>query len=184
MVDFLFYLFSAIILASAGMVVAGRKPVTAAMFLLVTMAGAAAMFFLLEAFFLGVLQVLVYAGAVVVLFLFIIMLLDPQTGGRRNPGRWNVVTSFVALALLFGGVFYFLTSQPEALASGTLESTEAVGNISKDYGYYLFSVYLLPLLVVGFLLLVAMVGVILISKRDKASEELASSAERYEGGQA
>lgn len=170
MVDFLFYLFSAVILGSAVMVVAGRQPVTAAMFLLVTMAGAAAMFFLLEAFFLGVLQVLVYAGAVVVLFLFIIMLLDPTSAGRRNPGRLSIVASFVALIVLFGGVFYFFAAQPGAVASGTLETTEAVGNLSKEYGYYLFSVYLLPLLVVGFLLLVAMVGVILISKRYKMVE--------------
>lgn len=170
MVDFLFYFFSAMILASAVMVVAGRKPVTAAMFLLVTMASAAAMFFLLQAFFLGVLQVLVYAGAVVVLFLFIIMLLDPETG-RREPGRFNLITSFTALILLFAGVFYLFTA-PDVLVSGTLdpESTPVIGNVAKEYGYYLFSIYLLPFMVAGFLLLVAMVGVILISKRSESRE--------------
>jgi|SRR5690625_3593157 len=168
MVDFLFYLFSAIILVSAGMVVAGRKPVTAAMGLLVVMAGTAAMFVLLEAFFLGLLQVLVYAGAVVVLFLFIIMLIDPETGGRRKPGRLSVGLSVIALICLFGGVFYLFGGQPEGLAGGTLDTTPAVGNISKEYGYYLFSIYLLPLMVVGFLLLIAMIGVVLISKRQKS----------------
>lgn len=167
MVDFLFYFFSAVLLASAVMVVAGREPVTAAMFLLVSMASAAAMFFLLEAFFLGILQVLVYAGAVVVLFLFIIMLLDPESG-RRKIGRGTLVTSFVALLVLFAGVFYFFTAD-RIIAPGTLATTEAVGAASKDYGYYLFSVYLLPFLTAGFLLLTAMLGVILIGKRDPSS---------------
>lgn len=167
MVDFLFYLFSAIILVAAGMVVAGRKPVTAAMGLLVVMGGTAAMFVLLEAFFLGLLQVLVYAGAVVVLFLFIIMLIDPETGVRRKPGRLSIGMSLIALVCLLAGVFYLFGGQPEGLAGGTLKTTAAVGNSSKEYGYYLFSIYLLPLMLVGFLLLTAMIGVVLISKREK-----------------
>lgn len=168
MVDFLFYLFSALVLGAAMLVVLGRNPVTAAMFLLVTMGGAAALFLLLEAFFLAVLQVLVYAGAVVVLFLFIIMLMDPKTG-RRWPGRASVAGSGIALLLLVGGTLALVTGE-HALPSGTLSSTEPVGNLSKEYGYYLFSIYLLPFLVAGFLLLVAMLGVILISKRYDSPE--------------
>lgn len=169
MVDFLFYFFSAVLLASAVMVVAGRKPVTAAMFLLVSMASAAAMFFLLEAFFLGVLQVLVYAGAVVVLFLFIVMLLDPRASGRQNTGRGTLVASFSALLLLFAGVLFLFTAEG-TFATAKLGETAPVGNLSKEYGYYLFSIYLLPFMVAGFLLLIAMVGVILISKRNESLE--------------
>jgi NADH-quinone oxidoreductase subunit J len=169
MVDFLFYVFSAMLLVAAVMVVAGRKPVTAAMFLLVAMASAAAMFFLLEAFFLGVLQILVYAGAVVVLFLFIIMLLDPESSGRKNVGTGTLVACLIAVVVLFGGVLYLFTAE-DVFASGTLATTEAVGNQSKEYGYYLFSFYLLPFMVAGFLLLIAMVGVILISKRNESLE--------------
>jgi len=185
--DFLFYLFSGVILASGAMVVACRKPVTAAMFLLVAMAGTAAMFFLLEAFFLGILQILVYAGAVVVLFLFIIMLIDPRSE-RWKASRLSLGTSFLALLLLFGGVVGLLTADPSVFASGTLESTEAVGNFSKEYGYYLFSIYLLPLMLVGFMLLVAMVGVILISKRNKGADKPpaapAIGGDRLQGGRA
>ena len=98
MVDFLFYLFSGVILASGAMVVACRKPVTAAMFLLVAMAGTAAAFFLLEAFFLGILQILVYAGAVVVLFLFIIIRvicrLISAFGRIRNLRRFFIFRLF------------------------------------------------------------------------------------------
>jgi NADH-quinone oxidoreductase subunit J len=168
MVDILFYLFSALVLGSAILVVLGRNPVNAAMFLLLVMGGAAALFLLLEAFFLAVLQILVYAGAVVVLFLFIIMLIDPQTGGRKWPSRWSLVGSGVALLLLIAGVSVLATS--DSLAGGTLATTEAVGNFSKEYGYYLFSIYLLPFMVAGFLLLVAMLGVILISKRYQSPE--------------
>lgn len=168
MVDFLFYLFSALVLGSAILVVLGRNPVTAAMFLLVTIGGAAALFLLLEAFFLAVLQVLVYAGAVVVLFLFIIMLIDPETG-RRRPSKLTVAGSGAAFFLLVAGVVALVTGD-HALPSGTLATTAAVGNLSKDYGYYLFSIYLLPFMVAGFLLLVAMLGVILISKRYQSPE--------------
>jgi NADH-quinone oxidoreductase subunit J len=169
MVDILFYLFSALILGSAILVVLGRNPVNAAMFLLLAMGGAAMMFLLLEAYFLAVLQVLVYAGAVVVLFLFIIMLIDPQTGGRKWPGRWTLIGSAVAFLLLIGGVSILVTGE-RALTSGTLGTTKAVGDVSQEYGYYLFSIYLLPFLVAGFLLLVAMLGVILISKRYQSPE--------------
>ena len=169
MVDFLFYLFSALVLGSALLVVLGRNPVNAAMFLLLSMAGSAALFLLLEAFFLAVLQVLVYAGAVVVLFLFIIMLIDPQTGGRKWPSRMTLVSSGIAFLALIAAVAA-LTTGDYALASGTLATTEAVGEVSRDYGYYLFTIYLLPFLVAGFLLLVAMLGVILISKRYQSPE--------------
>lgn len=166
MVDFLFYLFSALVLGSAILVVLGRNPVNAAMFLLISMGASAALFLLLGAFFLAFLQVLVYAGAVVVLFLFIIMLIDPQTGGRQWPSRVTLVASTVAfLAMLVAVVALF--SGENALQSGTLATTEAVGSLSKEYGHYLFTIYLLPFLVTGFLLLVAMLGVILISKRDQ-----------------
>jgi len=150
------------------LVVLGRNPVNAAMFLLLTMAGAAAMFLLLEAFFLGILQILVYAGAVVVLFLFIIMLIDPQTG-RRMPNRLSVLGSGIAFLLLIAGVIAMVTGD-HALSSPALADTPAVGNLSKEYGYYLFTIYLLPFMVAGFLLLVAMLGVILISKRYQSPE--------------
>lgn len=164
MTGFLFYFFSALVLGSALLVVLNRNPVNAAIYLLVSMAGTAALFFLLEAFFLGVLQILVYAGAVVVLFLFIIMLIDPESSPRIPWGRPNILTAFVSFGLLVAGVSAIFRSDLP-LAAGTLESTQPVGNLSKEYGYYLFSVYLLPFLVAGFLLLIAMVGVILISKR-------------------
>ncbi len=168
MVEFLFYFLSALILGSALMVVLNRNPVNAVMFLLVVMGGAAGLFFLLGAYFLGVLQILVYAGAVVVLFLFIIMLIAPQTKLKPSPGKTTFAASAAAFALLAAGALALAGAGSTGV---TLGEAAPVGHLSKEYGYYLFSVYLLPFLVAGFLLLIAMVGVILISKRFPREEQ-------------
>ena len=87
--DWLFYIFAAITLLSGLMVVAGpsRNPITSAMFLVITMIGMSGLFVLLQAYFLAAIQLLVYAGAVMVLFLFVIMLLNL---GEEEKRRWNL----------------------------------------------------------------------------------------------
>lgn len=83
----LFYIFSAITLLFGVMVVVCRNPVASALSLVVSFAGLAALFVSLDAYFIGVIQILVYAGAVMVLFLFIIMLLDIKAEEHRQPTR-------------------------------------------------------------------------------------------------
>ena len=83
-VDWLFIVFSVLTLGGGLLMILSRHPVTAAMYMIVSMLGVAALFVLLDAFFLAVLQVLVYAGAVMVLFLFIIMLLDVGPLGAKS----------------------------------------------------------------------------------------------------
>lgn len=171
MVDFLFYFFSALILGAAVLVVINRNPVNAAMFLLVTMASAAALFLLLGAFFLAFVHILVYAGAVVVLFLFIIMLIDPATRIRVFPNKATIAGSALALAILAAAGLHIAFAEG-TVTSAVLGETAPVGSVSKEYGYYLFSVYLLPVQVAGFLLLIAMIGVIYLSRRYEAKKEL------------
>jgi NADH-quinone oxidoreductase subunit J len=176
MVDFLFYIFATLTLGSAAMVVLSRNPVNAAMFLIVSMVGVASLFVLLSAFFLAVLQVLVYAGAVVVLFLFVVMLLDEEDKRRVSPGKLNSVASVVALVLLLLGAFSIVIS-PDLVVPGmaeprTLGTTEAVGANPSEYGYHLFTTYMLPFQVAGFLLLVAMIGVILVSRKYRDDSEV------------
>ncbi len=175
MVDLLFYFFAVLTLGSAAMVVLTRNAINAAMFLIVTMVGIASLFVLLSAFFLAVVQVLVYAGAVVVLFLFVIMLLDDQEKTGITPGRVTSVASVIALLLLLAGVFSIVLSPeivlPAPPARPTLASPPAVGAVPAEYGHHLFTTYMLPFQVAGFLLLVAMIGVILISKRHRDGEE-------------
>src|SRR5215472_17622633 len=82
--DILFYVFSAFALICGVMILVSRNPVNSAMFLVLTIASLAGLFVLLEAFFLAAIQILIYAGAVMVLFLFVIMLLDLKTEERRR----------------------------------------------------------------------------------------------------
>jgi len=158
------------------MVVLSRNPVNAAMFLIVAMVGIAGLFVLLSAFFLAVLQVLVYAGAVVVLFLFVIMLLDEGEKRRIRAGKVSSVASVMALVLLLVGALSVAVS-PDLVVPGmgearTLGTTEPVGDAPREYGYHLFTAYMLPFQVAGFLLLVAMIGVILLSKRYRDESEV------------
>lgn len=165
MQDIFFYIFALLTLLCGFMVVANpfsRNPVTSAMFLVLTIVSMAGLFVLLHAFFLAAVQIVVYAGAVMVLFLFVIMLLDLKDEERRRFNTFGIVTGVIsvgAIAAIF--VKSLVTSKPgEGLAPATLE-----GSINP-LGKLLFSDYVLPLEILSLLLLVAMVGVILLSKKD------------------
>lgn len=165
MTDWFFYIFSALTLAAAMAVVFSRNPVNAAMFLILTFLGMASLFVLLESYFLAVIQVLVYAGAVVVLFLFIIMLLDVKQESKAKMKPLTLVASVVGFAILLVGVVGITSSDNIAAETGSLP--EASGVTLKNFGYELFTTYQLPMQVTGFLLLVAMIGVIVLSKKVK-----------------
>jgi len=166
MSDILFYIFATITLGAAVLTVTNRNAVNSAMFLIVTFLGMAVLFVLLEAYFLAVIQVLVYAGAVVVLFLFIIMLLDVQGVGRPQFRYLTMAASLAAFVLLVLGV-------ASALKAGhfneVVPAEPGVGADLKSFGRALFTTYLLPMQVTGFLLLVSMIGVIVLSKRVDAA---------------
>jgi len=159
--DILFYVFAALALLCGIMLLLSRNPVNSAMFLVLTIASLAGLFVLLEAFFLAAIQILVYAGAVMVLFLFVIMLLDLKVEERRK-------IKLLALgggAVSVGAILVFVV---KSLGSAEVSATRApdfhAGTI--ELGRLLFSQYLLPFEIVSVLLLVAMVGVILLSKKD------------------
>lgn len=159
--DFLFYLFAALTVMAAAGVVLNRNVVNAAMCLLLSFVGMAALFVLLEAYFLALLQVLVYAGAVVVLFLFIIMLFDVQgADGRRSYSRLAFVAGAVAVAILATGVLSLVHHGPAAVVADP-----AGAPTLKSFGYQLLTTYLLPMQVTGFLLLIAMLGVTVLSRK-------------------
>lgn len=164
MQDTLFYIFAVLTLIFGFLVIANPfslNPVTSAMFLVLTIASLAGLFVLLHAFFLAAVQVLVYAGAVIVLFLFVIMLLDLKAEERRKIKRIAVLAGVVSvgtiLAVFLKALADFPLSREEVpvLEGGTIP----LGNL-------LFTRYLLPFEIVSVLLLVAMVGVVLLSKKD------------------
>ena len=141
-------------------VVVNRNPVASALSLVVSFIGLAGLFILLDAHFLGIIQILVYTGAVMVLFLFIIMLLDTTPGTFKSFHKLTVAASILGLALMGIGIMTMfkrgvLPDSPANVPVPTLQ----------DYAAQLFTTYLLPVQIVGFMLLIAMLGVIVLSKR-------------------
>jgi len=162
----LFNLFAWFTLITAIGVVVNKNAVNAAMCLLLSLVGVAGLFVLLEAYLLAFVLILVYAGAVAALFLFIVMLLDMQ-GGERKPFKpLTIVASAIAAALLAVGVLT-MYQQPTLVAAAT---ENVPGASLKEYAYQLFSTYLLPVQIIGFLLLISMLGVIVLSKKFSDAE--------------
>ncbi|HEY5913935.1 MAG TPA: NADH-quinone oxidoreductase subunit J [Verrucomicrobiae bacterium] len=162
--DILFYVFALLTLLFGFLVVLNpfsHNPVTSAMFLVLTIASLACLFVLLQAFFLAAVQILVYAGAVMVLFLFVIMLLDLKEEQRRAFNTFSLVTGLAAVGAIAAMV---VTNVWKPAAFAALQPTAEGG--THELGELLFGKYLLPFEIVSLLLLVAMVGVILLSKKD------------------
>jgi NADH-quinone oxidoreductase subunit J len=165
MQDLLFYLFAAATLICGVLVVANpfsRSPVTSAMFLVLTIVSMAGLFVLLHAFFLAAVQILVYAGAVMVLFLFVIMLLDLKEEEQRQIKRVSIVLGLLTVAVIY--TMLLRAFGPLATSAGNV-APELEG-ATASLGQELFTKYLLPFEVISVLLLVAMVGVVLLSKKE------------------
>jgi len=161
---FLFWLFAGVMLIFGALVVINRNPIASALSLVVCFLGLAALFMSLDAFFIGIIQVLVYAGAVMVLFLFIIMLLDLRAEERRTM-NWVVFTGgfVVAFSLLVQILAVISRTQMAKQTFPPLASRQA--DDVRNVGLLLFGHYNLPFQVIAVLILVATVGVIVLSKR-------------------
>jgi NADH-quinone oxidoreductase subunit J len=158
----LFYLFGAIAIAGAlGMILNVRNTVAGAMSLVLTMVSLGAVYVLLEAYLIGVLQILVYAGAIVVLFLFVVMLLNLR-GEQFNPARQQITKTLGILAG-FGALVAFLGLLP-AVFGPPAELAEGFGGY-RQVGMALFTDYLLAFEATSLLLLAAMVGAVILAKR-------------------
>jgi NADH-quinone oxidoreductase subunit J len=174
MSDTLFYVFAALTLGFAALVVFKKNAVASALCFFMSLCGVAGLFVMLDAFLLAALLVLVYAGAVVALFLFIIMLLDMQGGERKPFKKLTIFASLMAAALLGLGVLSFIQHTHGAGSTALAAAQQAVPFFTelKIYGAKLFTTYMLPVQVVGFLLLIAMLGVIVLSKRFEGLEDV------------
>ena len=161
----LFWIFSLLMLLCAMGVVFFRNPVSSAMSLVLSFIALAAVFVTLDAFFIAVVQVLVYAGAVMVLFLFIIMLLDLREEKRRRVrlsawlGGGLVVGGFIsALLKVVLGLPALFVTKPVL--------SHPLANDIEQVGFNLFRNFNLPFQMIGVLLPVATVGVVLLSKKE------------------
>lgn len=160
--DISFYILSALTLLFGALIILSRNPVTSAMCLVLSMICLGGLFNLLHAFFLAVIQILVYAGAVIILFLFVIMLLDLKDEVRRRMSLIRAALSLAAVGAVLAILLNIIwTSHPgKNLAAPTLSGATA------PLGQLLFKQFLLPFEILSLLLLVAMLGVILLSKKE------------------
>ncbi|HXC35760.1 MAG TPA: NADH-quinone oxidoreductase subunit J [Candidatus Acidoferrales bacterium] len=161
--NILFYIFAALTLGCGALVIANpfsRNPVTSAMFLVLTIVSMAGLFVLLHAFFLAAVQILIYAGAVIVLFLFVISLLDLKAEATRKVKLFGLLAGVIAVGAI---LTIFLKNLGATLFNA--DSKPVVEGGTSELGKVLFTNYVLPFEVVSVLLLVAMIGVILLSKK-------------------
>src|SRR5215203_4200827 len=170
----IFALFAALALGSSIVVVTHKSPIYATLSLVLTLFAVAALFVLLGAPFVGALQILVYAGAIVVLFLFVIMLLNVQkeetAHGSRGPQLWTAIVGAVVFLGMMGLVFW--RSGSPAVPPLTAESVSL-----KALARELFSTYLLPFELVGLLLLVAVIGATVAARRPDALDRIGEGGE-------
>src|SRR5215467_12777668 len=149
MQEILFYVFSGLTLACGFLVIANpfsRNPVTSAMFLVLAIASLAGLFVLLHAFFLAAVQVLVYAGAVMVLFLFVIMLLDLKVEERRKIKMFGLVGGVVSIGAILVIFLKSLAQAPLPVATDLQLEGSTI-----PLGTLLFTQYLLPFEIVSML---------------------------------
>jgi NADH-quinone oxidoreductase subunit J len=169
---FVFYFFSAILLLAALRVVTARNPVHAALYLVLAFFNAAGIWLLLSAEFLAITLVMVYVGAVMVLFLFVVMLLDINFRKLRE-GFWNylpggaLVGALLAaeMALVLGGHYFGLDAMPEPAAKAADYSN------TRELGLALYTDYVYPFELAAFVLLVAMIAAVSLTLRRRRTDK-------------
>jgi NADH-quinone oxidoreductase subunit J len=180
----LFYAFSAVTLFAAFRVITARSPVYAALYLVLAFFSAACLWMLLRAEFLAIALVLVYVGAVMVLFLFVVMMLDVDAGSLRS-GFWKhfpvaalvgVVIALEMAAVLYPGFHVF---DPPASSAAALE----LGN-TKLLGIEVYTRYLYPLQIAAVILLVAIIAAISLTLRERKGSRHMSPSEQVKAKKA
>ena len=154
-----------IAVVSAVMMIVSRNAVHSALFLVVVMSALAVFFLGLWAPFIAMVQVAVYAGAIMVLFLFVIMLLGAEKTGARLMLSWQTPVAIgLAVAVVILGALLLLNTAPFQVVD--LPSTEIVQGTAEAIGLALYSVWLFPFEAVSILLLVAMIGAVVMTRQD------------------
>jgi len=174
--DFVFFVLSFVLIASGLSVITSRNPVTAALSLVLAFFNAAGIWLLLQAEFLAIALVLVYVGAVMVLFLFVVMMLDINLDKLRE-GFWDYLpmAGFIGILMMVEMVMVFKTKQfnlsPLAEALPNSSNTELIGNT-------LYSDYVLPFELASVVLLIAIVSAIALTLRDRKDSKKTNPADQ------
>ncbi|MCD7060907.1 NADH-quinone oxidoreductase subunit J [Pelagibacterium xiamenense] len=182
-----FYLFSAIVIASALMVIASRNPVHSVLFLILAFVNAAGIFMLAGAEFLALILIVVYVGAVAVLFLFVVMMLDVDFAEFRSGMlQYMPIGALIGIVLLLelllvAGTAYLA---PEGAGSGVLPIAGGIEN-TRALGQILYTRYIYLFQACGLVLLVAMIGAIVLTLRHKPGvkrQDIAKQVARGKSG--
>ena len=175
----LFYFFAAVLLIAALRVITARNPVHAALFLVLAFFTAAAIWMLLQAEFLAIVLVLVYVGAVMVLFLFVVMMLDINLD-RLREGFWSYlplgaavgVLMAVEMVMVLGGKYFGLEHLPNPADPGAAYSN------TKELGRILYTDYVYPFELAAVILLVAIVAAIALTLRGRKDSKHQNPSEQ------
>jgi NADH-quinone oxidoreductase subunit J len=161
----LFILFGGIAAVTAILMVTRNNPIISALFLILNFASLAGIYLILNAQFIAVAQVIVYAGAIMVLFLFVIMLLRPENEKLLTFKPALKIFAVAVAGIVFIQIVYliFFTQPGSAMTSG-VESSIKAGTI-EQIGRELFTKYILPFEAAGFLLLAATIGALVLAKK-------------------
>ncbi len=165
MSPFLFWIFALMMLVFGAAVIINRNPVASALSLVVSFLALAALFMSLDAFFIGIIQVLVYAGAIMVLFLFIIMLLDFRAEKLRKI-NWIASGGGAAVALALLIQIVSVIGSFKAAKQTFPPLTRSTSDDVHQIGLLLFGNYNLPFQIIGVVILVATIGVVMLSRRE------------------
>jgi NADH-quinone oxidoreductase subunit J len=178
----MFYLFAAVAVASGVMVVSARNPVHSVFFLILAFFNAAGLFVLMGAEFLAMILVIVYVGAVAVLFLFVVMMLDIDFAELRSGamrylpiGLLVGIILFAELVLVFGS--WAIAPGVASIAAAPTPAVSAVSN-TRALGDLLYTRYIFGFQVAGMILLVAMIGAIVLTLRQRVDTRRQSITEQ------
>jgi NADH-quinone oxidoreductase subunit J len=165
MSPFLFWFFALMMLGFGAAVVINRNPVASALSLVVSFLFLAVLFMSLDAYFIGVIQVLVYAGAIMVLFLFIIMLLDLRAEKMRKI-NWIASAGGIAVALVLAVEILSIVGKLSIAKQPFPSLARSTSDDVHHVGLLLFGNYNGPFQIIGVVILVATIGVVMLSRRE------------------
>ncbi|ESQ11197.1 MAG TPA: NADH-quinone oxidoreductase subunit J [Chromatiaceae bacterium] len=165
---FLFYLFAAITVFAAGMVVTRRNPVHSVLYLVLAFVSSAALWLLLEAEFLGIVLVLVYVGAVMVLFLFVVMMLDVDIASLRAQFIRHLPVGLIVAGVMVMNLFLILRPANFGLGQYVKPEARPAGySNTAELGMELYTTYLYQFEIAAVILLVAIVAAIRLTLRHR-----------------
>jgi NADH-quinone oxidoreductase subunit J len=160
----LFLIFAAIAVACGVSVVVQRHPIASALSLVGVMVALAALYMLLGGQFIAAAQLVVYAGAIMVLFVFVIMLLNSKAESKTNPHTWGRYLGVPLLMVFLGMVSFVIQSQFNG--AGNVQFANFQHGGARDIGLRLFQTYLLPFEVTSVLILIAILGAIVLARKE------------------